>query len=232
MNSNFKKPYPPSGGGNYGPRPFNPSGSRQPYRGRRPKPNIPLNEGIRAHTLRVIDEEGNNLGELNRDEAIKRAQEVGLDLYVIHDKAGEVPIAKILDYGKHKYEQSKKEKSQKKNTAGEYKEIKMHYNIGIGDYNTRIKQSKDFLAKGKNLKLNITLRGREAQHAALARKLAERFLEDLINEGHSDAGVPERMQGRSIILLVHPGADKAKVKRAKELKDLEDAANNTELQNP
>ncbi len=234
MNSNFNRPFSPGGGqGSFGSRPFNPSG-RPPYNrggGRRGKPNIPLNEGIRAHTLRVIDEEGTNLGEMNRDDALKRAQEVGLDIYVINEKT-EPPIAKIMDYGKYKYELSKKEKGQKKNTGGELKEIKMHYNIGIGDYNTRLKQSKDFLAKGKNVKLNITLRGREMQHSELAKKLAEKYLDDLMLEGHSDSGVPSRMQGRSIILFVHPGPDKVRVKKAKEKKELEDAANDAELQNP
>jgi len=231
LNNNFKRPYSPGGG-------QGPSGSRPPFSGRPPfrgprkgKPNIPLNEGIRAHTLRVIDEEGNNLGEMSRDAAIARAQELGLDVYVVNDK-GDMPIAKILDYGKYKYEQSKKEKGQKKNSGGELKEIKMHYNIGIGDYNTRLKQTKDFLAKAKNVKLNITLRGREMQHSELAKKLAERFLEDLMHEGHADTGVPDRMQGRSIILFIHPGPDKVRVKRAKEKKELEDAANNAELQNP
>ncbi len=239
MNNNFNRPYTPGSGGgqgggsSYGSRPFNPSG-RPPFRGggRRNKPNIPLNENIRAQTLKVIDEEGNNLGEISKEEALKRAQEVGLDLYVIVDKGDEVPLAKILDYGKYKYELSKKEKHQKKNSAGEFKEIKMHYNIGIGDYNTRVNQSKGFLAKAKNIKLNITLRGREMQHSELARKLAERFLEDLMNEGHCDGGVPSRMQGRSIILFVHPGPDKIRVKKAKEKKELEDAANDAELQNP
>ncbi len=232
MNNNFKRPFSPGGGqGSFGPRPFNPSG-RPPFNrgGKRGKPNIPLNEGIRAHTLRVIDEEGNNLGEMSRDAAIARAQEVSLDIYVINEKT-EIPIAKIMDYGKYKYEQSKKEKGQKK-SGGDSKEIKMHYNIGIGDYNTRLKQTKDFLAKAKNIKLNITLRGREMQHSELAKKLAERYLEDLMHEGHSDSGVPDRMQGRSIILFVHPGPDKVRVKRAKEKKELQDAANNAELQNP
>ncbi len=228
MNNNFKRPYQPSSQGPS--RPSFPPGSRPPFnRGRRNKPNIPLNEGIRAHTLRVIDEEGNNLGELSRDAALAKAQEVGLDIYVVSEKPGEAPIAKIMDYGKYKYELSKKEKGQKKNTAGELKELKMHYNIGIGDYNTRVKQAKEFLSKGKNVKLNITLRGREAQHADLAKKLAERFLEDLMHDGHSDSGVPDRMQGRSIMIFISPGADKVKVKKAKELKELQDAADNAEL---
>ena len=85
-----------------------------------------------------------------------------------------MPVARILDYGKYKFEQSKKEKGQKKKQGGnEFKEIKLRYNIDIGDYNTRLNQAKKFLEKGKRVKLNITLRGREMQHKDLAVDLAK-----------------------------------------------------------
>lgn len=205
-----------------------PRGKGKP-RGRRPRINIPINEHIRARTLRVIDAEGNNLGEISKEEALEKAQEAGLDLFVVSDK-GDVPIARIVDYGKYKFEQSKKEKSQKKKQSGDHKEIKMRYNIDIGDYNTRLKHSKKFLEQGKKVKLNITLRGREMQHVDLAKNLAQRFVKDLMHEGHADSAIPNKMQGRSLILFVSPGADKALIKKTEEQeKQKDDAENSSQL---
>jgi translation initiation factor IF-3 len=185
------------------------------YRGRRPRVFIPLNENIRVRRLRVIDEAGVNLGEMSREEALERARSVELDLFVVSE-TDTVPIAKILDYGKYKFELSKKEKGQKKKqSGGESKEIKMRYNIDIGDYNTRIDHAKKFLAKSKRVKLNITLRGREIQHSSLAIVLAKRFVEDLIEYGTID-GTADKMTGRSIIVYIVPGADKQKIKKKQE----------------
>lgn len=192
------------------------------YKGRRPRVNFNLNENIRAKTLRVIDHNGDNLGEVSTSEALRIARDNELDLFVISDKA-DVPVAKILDYGKYKFEQNKKEKGQKKaQSANDYKEIKMRYNIDIGDYNTRLNHSKKFLSKQKKVKLNITLRGREMQHSHLAKGLAERFLNDLMEEGHAE-GVPDKMTGRSIIVYINPGPDQVRIKKR-------DAENTTELE--
>lgn len=195
---------------------------RPGFRPRRPRINIPLNEHIRARVLRVIDHHGENLGEMSKDEALKIAQDAGLDLYVVSDN-GDKPIARVLDYGKYKFELSKKEKGVKKQTGGESKEIKMGYNIDIGDYNTRVNHSKKFLSKGKRVKLNITLRGREMQHADRARQLAERFLDDIREEGTGDP-VPQRMSGRSIIVYIVPGPDKARIKKKNDEQAAKEAA--------
>ena len=117
------------------------------YRGKRPRIYIPLNENIRARRLRVIDEGGENLGELSKEDALEKARAVDLDLFVVSDKT-DVPIAKIADYGKYKFEQNKREKGQKKKqTGGDSKEIKMRYNIDVGDYNTRVSHARTFLEK-------------------------------------------------------------------------------------
>ena len=184
------------------------------FRPRRPRMNIPLNEYIRARVLRVIDQNGENLGEMSKDEALALSRAAGLDLFVVSDNA-EKPIARILDYGKYKFELSKKDKGIKKKSGGESKEIKMGYNIDVGDYNTRINQSKKFLSKGKRVKLNITLRGREMQHQDRARLLAERFLDDLCEYGVGDP-VPQKMTGRSLIVYIVPGSDKARIKKRDE----------------
>ncbi len=213
-------------------QPFNrkPSFSpKRPYR-----PNIPLNENIRARRLRVIDHNGNNLGEISRDEALDLARAAELDLFVVSDKT-DIPVARILDYGKYKFEQNKKDKGHKKTTAGSFKEIKMGYNIAIGDYNTRVEHSKKFLEKGHKVKLNITLKGREVQHVQLAKDLAQRFVDDLIEYGTSEP-IPDRMVGRSIILFVNPGADKVKLKKRQQEQELREAEanakDNTQLENP
>lgn len=197
------------------------------FKPRRPRINIPLNEHIRFRTLRVIDQNGENLGEMDTDKALSLAREAGLDLYVVSDKA-EKPIARILDYGKYKFEQSKKEKHTKKQSGGDYKEIKMGFNIDVGDYNTRVNHSKKFLDQGKRVKLNITLKGREMQHADRAKQLAERFLNDLMDHGLGDP-VPDRMTGRSLIVYIVPGPDKNRIKKRKEEQAAKEAAE-TELE--
>lgn len=205
------------------------------FRTRRPRINIPLNEHIRAKKLQVIDHEGNHLGEISKDEALRIAKDAELDLYVVSDK-GDVPIAKILDYGKYKFEQSKKDKgTKKKQTGSDSKEIKMGYNIDIGDYNTRVSRAKGFLDKGKRVKLNITLRGREIQHSKLAKELALKFIEDVMEHGTADS-IPDKMSGRSVIVYIVPGADKTRIKKKQEeLKRLEEeeanAKDTTQLQN-
>ena len=184
------------------------------FRSRRPRIYIPLNEHIRARTLQVVDHLGNNLCEISKEEALKIAQDADLDLFVVSDNAG-VPIAKILDYGKHKFEQSKKEKGTKKKQGSDYKEVKMGYNIDIGDYNTRLKRAKEFLEKGLKVKLNITLKGREMQHIGRAKDKARKFIDDCMDYGAGEP-VPDRIAGRSIVVFILPGADKVKVKKRQE----------------
>ncbi|MBT6843475.1 MAG: translation initiation factor IF-3 [Candidatus Melainabacteria bacterium] len=206
------------------------------YRGKRPRIYIPLNENIRARRLRVIDEGGENLGELSKEDALEKARAVDLDLFVVSDKT-DVPIAKIADYGKYKFEQNKREKGQKKKqTGGDSKEIKMRYNIDVGDYNTRVSHARTFLEKQKRVKLNITLRGREIQHTSLAKGLAHRFLDDLMDVGVAD-GVPDKMTGRSIIVYIIPGPDKVRIRKRdallakEEMGEEQNVEDNAELQN-
>lgn len=198
------------------------SGGGKFYKGRRPyREFVPLNEKIRAKQLIVIDQHGENLGQMSKYDALKLAQDAELDLFVVTEKA-DVPIAKILDYGKYKFEKNKKDKTQKKKTTGsDYKEIKMRYNIDIGDYNTRLGHAKKFIEKGLRVKLNITLRGREMQHASLAKTLADRFLNDLMDVGHAD-GLPDKMVGRSVIVFIVPGPDKQRIEKRKREKEIEE----------
>lgn len=206
-------------------------GGRFGFRGkgrRRPDFHL-LNEQIRARTLQVIDHNGDNLGNISKDEALRIAKDAGLDLFIVTEKA-DIPIAKILDYGKYKFEKNKKEKGTKKKKSGsDYKEIKMRYNIDIGDYNTKLNHSIKFIEKGKKIKLNITLRGREIQHGNLAVEMAKRFLDDVCEIGHTDTPDRIRLTGRSVILFIHPGPDKERVRIKKE-KEEKDAEDNPELE--
>ncbi len=178
--------------------------------------------------MQVVDQEGVNHGELSKADAIKMAQEAGLDLFII-SKNTPVPIAKILDYGKHKFQEEKKTKLTKKKQSnlGEVKELKMGINIDIGDYNTRHKHAVKFLELQKKVKLNIMLKGREMQHKDRAIDLANRFLNDLMDIGHTDA--PIKMVGRSCVIYIHPGPDKARIKKRKEEEQQKDAENGSEL---
>jgi translation initiation factor IF-3 len=200
--------------------------NKSKFRSRRPRINIPLNEHIRARTLQVIDQNGDHLGEISKEEALKIARDAELDLFVVSDKNNGAPIAKILDYGKYKFEQSKKDKGTKKKQGSDYKEVKMGYNIDIGDYNTRLKRAKEFLDKGKKVKLNITLKGREMQHIGRAKDMARKFIDDVMEHGTGEP-VPDRIAGRSIIVFILPGADKQKIKKRQEeeaKKELEENA--------
>ena len=101
----------------------------------------------------------------------------------------------------------------------------MRYKIDIGDYNTRLKQATKFIEKGNKVKLNIFLRGREIQHKHLAEDLANRFLNDVAEIGHSEA--PVKMIGRSLIIYVTPGPDKNRLEKLQKLKEQEENAENT-----
>ena len=133
----------------------------RPQRQRRRPPQAPVNKYVKASTFTVIDDTGEKLGVYNKDDAIKLAQEKGLDLLQItFDK--EPCVAKILDYGKHKFDQKKKQAAAKKHQKKiEQKEIKMRPNIDTGDIKTKLKKIMGFLEKKANVKISVTFRGRE-----------------------------------------------------------------------
>lgn len=131
------------------------------------------------------------------------AQDRDLDLVIVSPNQ-EPPVAKILDYGKYKYEINKRAKeAKKKQKVVDIKEIKIRYKIDVHDYNVRIKSIKKFLADGNKVKIVVMLRGREMQHNQLAYDLAERFLTDLKDEKMTIEKKPA-LEGRNIITILAP----------------------------
>ena len=162
-----------------------------------------LNRNIRAKEVRLIDEEGNNHGVVATSKALMMAEDKGLDLIVVSPNQ-EPPVAKILDYGKYKYEVEKRAKeSKKKQHTVDVKEIKVRYKIDIHDYNVKINAIKKFISAGNKVKIVVMLRGREMQHNHLAYDLANRFLADLEGEKMTVEKKPS-MDGRNVVTILAP----------------------------
>ena len=162
-----------------------------------------MNDRIRSREVRLIDEAGENHGVVPTLTALKMAQDANLDLVIISPNQ-EPPVAKILNYGKYKYELEKKNKeAKKKQHTVEIKEIKIRYKIDTHDYQVRVKNIKKFIAQGNKVKIVVMLRGREMQHANLAFDLINRFLVDL--EGESIV-IEKRAQleGRNVTMFLAP----------------------------
>jgi translation initiation factor IF-3 len=169
---------------------------------RSPSQSGPLiNEKIRAKEVLLIDDEGVNHGIVPTSKALEIASEKDLDLVVVSPNQAP-PVAKILNYGKYKFEVEKRAKeAKKKQHTVDIKEIKMRYSIDVHDYNVRIKNIKKFISAGNKVKVVIMLKGREIQHTNLAFKLAERVKNDLSDENivyEKQAG----MEGRNVIMIL------------------------------
>lgn len=144
----------------------------------------------------MIDHENNNLGLIDTDEALRLAKSAGLDLVVVA-KGKEAPVAKILDYGKFQYQQSKRQKQSAKTSV---KEVKLRPNVGENDYKIRIDRATEWLSKGNTVKFLVRLRGREHQHRDRAADLLSRVIEDL-----GDAGKVQSFDRKSLTLMLTPG---------------------------
>ncbi len=164
-----------------------------------------MNERIRAREVRLIDDKGENHGVVPTTKALQMAQDADLDLVLISPNQAP-PVAKILDYGKYKYEQNKKAKeAKKKQHTIELKEVKMRYKIDVHDYEVRLKSAKKFIAQGNKVKVVIMLRGREMQHSNLAFDLANRFIEDMKSEPVQLEKRPQ-IEGRNVTCYLAPSA--------------------------
>jgi len=161
-----------------------------------------FNEFIASPKVRVIDENGENLGVMLTAEAIEQAAEVGLDLVEISPNA-DPPVAKFLDIGKFKYEAQKKANLARKNQkTQEIKEIKMRPNIDDHDYDTKMKAVQKFLGEGDKVKITLRFRGRELAHGQLGMQLLQRVQEDT-NEAAKVEQHP-RMEGRQMLMVLSP----------------------------
>ncbi len=161
-----------------------------------------VNKEIASVQIRLIDEEGENVGVVATAAALERALEAGLDLVEISPGA-DPPVAKILDYGRFKYEdQKKKNEARKKQKVIEVKEIKMRPNIDQHDYDVKMRSINRFIGDGDKVKVTLRFRGREMVHQELGLKVLNRVREQ-IDEIAKVEQFP-RMEGRQMIMIVAP----------------------------
>lgn len=159
-----------------------------------------INEQIRDREVRLIGEDGAQLGIMSSREAMRLAEEAGLDLVKIAPTA-KPPVCKIVDYGKFKYEQVRKEKeARKKQRTVEIKEIRLSPNIDSNDLNTKVNAARKFLSKGDKVKITLRFRGREMAHMNSSRHILDDFASSL-----SDIAVVEKapkVEGRSMTMFL------------------------------
>lgn len=161
-----------------------------------------INKQIRAPKLRVIDKEGKQIGIISLKEALAKAEESGLDLVEIVPDASP-PVAKIIDYGKFRYDQTKREKESKKaRHVIKVKEIKIKPNIGENDFNTKLRHARKFLEEGNKVKLTCFFRGREMAHTEIGRNLLQKMCDDLSDISQAEG--PLKRMGRFIHVVVAP----------------------------
>ena len=167
-----------------------------------PKSGPRYNEFITVPKVRVIDDEGENLGVMFTQEAMERAYELGLDLVEVSPTA-DPPVCKFLDIGKFKYEAQKKANiARKTQKTQELKEIKMRPNIDDHDYETKMKKVHDFIGDGDKVKITLRFRGRELSHQQLGMQLLQRVAEN-VGEIAKVEAYP-RMEGRQMLMVLAP----------------------------
>ena len=161
-----------------------------------------INEAIRDKEIRLIGQEGEQLGIVSAMEAQRIADEAGLDLVKISPNA-QPPVCKIMDYGKYKFEMLKREKEAKRNQKTvEVKEIWLSMTIDVGDLNVKAKQTLKFLASGNKVKVSIRLRGRQNAHSNLGLEVMFKFFEML--EGKAVMDKKPGLEGRTILMVLSP----------------------------
>ncbi|MCR2821921.1 translation initiation factor IF-3 [Lederbergia panacisoli] len=165
-----------------------------------------VNEGIRARELRLVDHNGEQLGVKSRNEALEIAARVNLDLVLVAPNA-KPPVARIMDYGKFRFEQQKKEKEARKNQKViNVKEVRLSPTIDEHDFNTKLRNGRKFLGKGDKVKASIRFRGRAITHKEIGQRVLNRFAEEC-----SDVATVEskpKMDGRSMFLVLAPKIEK------------------------
>lgn len=161
-----------------------------------------VNELINVPRVRLIDQDGENVGIVGTDEAMAMAEEAGLDLVEISPNA-DPPVCKILDFGRFKYQAQKKaNEARKKQKVIEIKEIKMRPNIDQHDYDVKMRSMHRFLEEGDKVKVTLRFRGREMAHQDLGMKVLQRVREDL--ETISKVEQYPKMEGRQMIMVISP----------------------------
>ncbi len=167
-----------------------------------PKGGPRYNEFITSPKVRVIDDQGENLGVMLTAEAMEQAADLGLDLVEVSPNA-DPPVAKFLDVGKYKYEAQKKANlARKTQKTQEIKEIKMRPNIDDHDYGTKMKAVAKFIGEGDKVKMTLRFRGRELAHQQLGMALLQRVAEDIAEVAKVESY--PRMEGRQMLMVLAP----------------------------
>ncbi len=165
-----------------------------------------VNEKIRAREVRLIDSNGDQLGVKSRQEALEIAQTRNLDLVLVAPNA-KPPVCRIMDYGKYRFEQQKKEKeARKKQKVINVKEVRLSPGIEDHDFNTKLRNARKFLEKGDKVKASIRFRGRAITHKELGQEVLEKLAEEC--KDISTVETKPKMEGRSMFLMLAPTNEK------------------------
>ncbi len=166
------------------------------------KQELPINEQIRFKEVQVIDEQGQKIGKLPISKALEIAISKELDLVLVSANTDN-PVCKIMNYGKHKFEQAKREKeSRKKQKTVECKELRVTPNIEIHDFSFKAKNARKFLSDGNKVKITVRFRGREVNYVKSGEDVLKKFIEDL-----SDVSTVEKkpiLEGKNMFIILAP----------------------------
>lgn len=167
-----------------------------------------VNEEIRSPKVRLIDHEGKQVGIVSISEARKIAYDNGMDLVEVVPTSVP-PVCKVMDYGKFRYDQTKREKEGKKAQHQiKVKEIKLKPNIGEHDFQNKLKQAREFVSKGNKVKITCTFRGREMTHVNIGETIVKRMIEDMEEVATPES--PAKMLGRMLCVVMAPSLKKKK----------------------
>ena len=161
-----------------------------------------INDEIREKEVRLIDSDGSQLGILSIDDARQKAENKGMDLVLIAPQA-KPPACKIMDYGKYKFEQGKREKEARKNQrVVNIKEVRITPSIDVHDFNTKVNQTVKFLKSGDKVKVTVRFRGRELHHSQLGMDLLAKFADAIAETGSVEKAA--KLEGRNMTMVVAP----------------------------
>ena len=170
------------------------------------KQDLPINEQIRVNKVNVIDENGEKIGLMDTRDALELAFSKKLDLVMVSPNP-QMPVCKIMNYGKYKFEQAKREKeARKKQKAVEVKEIRITPNIEQHDFEFKAKNARKFIEDGNKVKITLKFRGREVNYIKLGEEVLNKFIEEL-----SEIAVPEKkpiLEGKNMFIILAKKADK------------------------
>lgn len=162
--------------------------------------DLQINEQIRDREVRLVGENGEQLGLMSARDAQEKAREAGLDLVKIAPRATP-PVCKIIDYGKYRYEQVRRQKeARKKQKIVEIKEVRLSPNIDVNDMNTKMTSARKFLEKGNKVKVTLRFRGREMAHMQASRHILEDFAKDCEDIATVDKAI--KQEGRTLTMIL------------------------------